>query len=222
MGNGCIDVEGQAASYPEIANHNTYGITSYPKEVEDMVKGNLTAPQVGCYDTLATCRALRAEGDPTSQGNNQTVNEACVAASSVCFGVVLDSYIAVTNVSALCAALVSRTWARLTITHNKRSQFDLTHLRVVSDVSNYYQGFFNQDWVQQDIGVRVNFTSNDYSYQVAMFSLTGDEVIQDKAPLENILKNGVGVALVYGDRDYQCNCMYCIAPSHSLNLAIIC
>lgn len=103
-----------------------------------------------------------------------------------------------------------RVWVRLTITHNKRSQFDLTHLRVVSDVSNYHQGFFNQDWVQQDMGVRVNFTSNDYSYQAAMFSLTGDEVIQDKAPLENILKNGVSVALVYGDRDYQCNCTCCI------------
>lgn len=59
------------------------------------------------------------------------------------------------------------------------------------------------------MGVRVNFTSNDYTYQAAMFSLTGDEIIQDKTPLENILSNGVSVALVYGDRDYQCNCMYC-------------
>lgn len=68
-----------------------------------MVRGNLTAPEVGCYDLLGTCRALRAEGDPTGQGNNQTVNEVCVAASSVCFGVVLEAYIAVTNVSAPCA-----------------------------------------------------------------------------------------------------------------------
>lgn len=102
IGNGCIDVEAQAASYPEMANHNTYGITSYPEEVEDMVLGNLTAPEVGCYDTLATCRALRAEGDPTGQGNNQTVNDACVGATAVCFGVVLDSYVTATNVSALC------------------------------------------------------------------------------------------------------------------------
>lgn len=99
VGNGCIDVEGQAASYPEMANNNTYGITSYPEEIEDMVRGNLTAPGVGCYDTLAACRALRAEGDPTGQGNNETVNEACVTASAICFGVVLDSYVTVTNVS---------------------------------------------------------------------------------------------------------------------------
>lgn len=94
------------------------------------------------------------------------------------------------------------------LSHNQRSQFDLTHLRIVSDVSNYYQGFFNQDWVQQDMGVRVNFTSNDYTYQAVMFGVTGDDVIQDKTPLENVLQNGVSVALVYGDRDYQCNCTY--------------
>ena len=73
-------------------------------------------------------------------------------------------------------------------------------------MSNYYQGFFNQRWVQEDLGVRVNFTSNDYSYQVAMFALTGDAMIQDKSLLENVLNNGVSLALVYGDRDYQCNC----------------
>ena len=73
-------------------------------------------------------------------------------------------------------------------------------------VPNYYNGFFNQAWVQQDLGVRVNFTSTDNSYQVAMFSLTGDPVIQDMSLLEHVISSGVNVALVYGDRDYQCNC----------------
>lgn len=73
-------------------------------------------------------------------------------------------------------------------------------------MSNYFAGFFNQRWVQEDLGVRVNFTSNDYSYQVAMFQLTADAMIQDKSLLENVLNSGVSVALVYGDRDYQCNC----------------
>lgn len=101
IGNGCIDTEAQASSYPNIAYNNTYGIESYPEEVYDLVVGNLTAPDVGCYDTIRQCRALRAEGDPTGQGTNQTVNEACQAASAVCFGVVLGSYVLTTNVSSL-------------------------------------------------------------------------------------------------------------------------
>lgn len=76
----------------------------------------------------------------------------------------------------------------------------------MSSVPNYYNGYFNQAWVQRDLGVRTNFTSNDYTYQVAMFELTGDPVIQDMSLLEHVIGSGINVALIYGDRDYQCNC----------------
>jgi hypothetical protein len=76
----------------------------------------------------------------------------------------------------------------------------------VSSVPNYYNGYFNQAWVQKDLGVRTNFTSNDYTYQLAMFELTGDPVIQDMSLLEHVISSGINVALIYGDRDYQCNC----------------
>lgn len=79
----------------------------------------------------------------------------------------------------------------------------------MGDEPIYFEGFFNQRWVQQDLGVRVNFTSTDYSYPAAVFGLTGAAMIQDKSLLENVLDNGVSVALVYGDRDYECNCEYC-------------
>jgi hypothetical protein len=39
-----------------------------------------------------------------------------------------------------------------------------------------------------------------------MFGLTGDAMIQDMSLLEKVLDRDIGVALVYGDRDYQCNC----------------
>lgn len=81
-----------------MAWNNTYGVQSYPEEVYDLVMGNLTAPEIGCYDRVKQCRKARAEGDPTSQGNNNTVNEACMAASTVCFDVVMGSYNAVSNV----------------------------------------------------------------------------------------------------------------------------
>lgn len=76
----------------------------------------------------------------------------------------------------------------------------------MSSVPNYYNGYFNQAWVQKDLGVRTNFTSNDYTYQLAMFELTGDPVIQDMSLLEHVISSGINVALIYGDRDYQCNC----------------
>lgn len=76
----------------------------------------------------------------------------------------------------------------------------------MSDVTNYYNGFFNQRWVQQDLGVRVNFTANDYKYQETMFTKTGNVMVQDISLLEHVLDKGVGVALVFGDRDYKCNC----------------
>lgn len=76
----------------------------------------------------------------------------------------------------------------------------------MSDVTNYFNGFFNQRWVQQDLGARVNFTANDYTYQETMFSKTGNVMVQDISLLEHVLDKGVGVALVFGDRDYKCNC----------------
>lgn len=38
------------------------------------------------------------------------------------------------------------------------------------------------------------------------FEATGDPVIVTKRDLESLLDSGVGVAMVYGDLDYRCNC----------------
>jgi hypothetical protein len=54
--------------------------------------------------------------------------------------------------------------------------------------------------------MRVNFTQVDNSIVTAMFAQTGDAMIQGMSLPEKIVSNNIDVALVYGDRDYECNC----------------
>ncbi|KAJ3533829.1 hypothetical protein NM208_g7804 [Fusarium decemcellulare] len=85
--------------------------------------------------------------------------------------------------------------------------FDLTYYNLTNEVSEWNVGYYNQDWVQRDLGVRVNWTVEDYTYQQSMFVGTADAMISDLTPLEHVLQRGINVAFVYGDRDYQCNWM---------------
>ncbi|PKK44312.1 hypothetical protein CI102_10895 [Trichoderma harzianum] len=57
LGNGCIDIRASAIGYPHQAYNNTYGIKAYGKDLYDQVMGNITAPEVGCYDLADQCRA---------------------------------------------------------------------------------------------------------------------------------------------------------------------
>jgi hypothetical protein len=79
--------------------NNTFGIQAYSPEVYKMAMGNLTAPEIGCTDLIKACREASAVGDPDSIGDNESVNELCVAASTVCFGIVQGAYTEVSNVS---------------------------------------------------------------------------------------------------------------------------
>jgi Serine carboxypeptidase len=66
--------------------------------------------------------------------------------------------------------------------------------------------FFNQPWVMEDLGVPLNFTSGSLVVQNNFILGTGDPFRQDVRHLETMLESGVKVAMVYGDRDYRCNC----------------
>jgi len=70
---------------------------------------------------------------------------------------------------------------------------------------NYYIGFLSQRWVQEALGVPLNYTQSNNAVNEA-FSNVGDIVrgglLQD---LGYILDSGIKVALVYGDRDFACN-----------------
>ena len=66
-------------------------------------------------------------------------------------------------------------------------------------------GFFNQHWVQKELGVPVNFTGNSLLAQNGILGLAGDlfrrEGMKD---VEYLLNSGVKVTLIYGDRDQRC------------------
>lgn len=94
-----VDTRAFAAGYIEFARNNTFGIEVYDEEVCDGLLEKLTAPGEGCYDLVDRCRLLVQEGDPERFGSNKTVNEACVAATDMCFGEIQGAYTAFTNVS---------------------------------------------------------------------------------------------------------------------------
>ena len=66
-------------------------------------------------------------------------------------------------------------------------------------------GFLSQSWVQEALGVPLNYSDAIQSV-FNSFSDIGDSprdgLLQDMAYL---LDSGIKVALVYGDRDYACN-----------------
>ena len=99
LGNACIDSLVQGPGFPDFAMNNTYGYQAYSEEVYEMAMGNLTAPETGCEDLIKKCREVAAANDPNSLGNDAEANEACTAATAVCFGVVQGAYTEVSNVS---------------------------------------------------------------------------------------------------------------------------
>lgn len=73
---------------------------------------------------------------------------------------------------------------------------------------SYHEAFFNQPWVQAELGVPVNFTMSNTAITNAFFVGTGDPMRVDISFLERVLESDVNVAMVYGDRDYRCNCEF--------------
>lgn len=70
----------------------------------------------------------------------------------------------------------------------------------------YHAAFYNQRWVQEDLGVPLNFTANSLLVSGLFVQATGDPMILGLDSLEKVLGKGTKVALIYGDRDYRCNC----------------
>ncbi|KAJ5592080.1 hypothetical protein N7537_008984, partial [Penicillium hordei] len=89
-----------------------------------------------------------------------------------------------------------------------RSFFDIAHRShfLTDPPLNTYLRYLKQAKVQQALGTPVNFT--DQAINVAhTFSLTGDNVRGEYvANLAQALDSGVRVSLIYGYRDYACNC----------------
>jgi carboxypeptidase D len=190
---GCIDLLSQGLSYPEFAYNNTYGIKAIDKEVyETTVKA--FNREGGCRDRVKSCRSRAAVTDPDGSGDDILANWVCDDAGDYCRNAVEQPY----------------------YSYSGRGVYDIAHFEPDPFPPNYFIGYLNQHWVQAALGVPVNFTVSAYSVFTA-FDSTGDYArggyLED---IGYLLDNGVKVALMYGDRDYICNCTSLFPSPHSI------
>ena len=183
--NGCIDVLTQALSFPTFAYNNTYGIQAINESLYLQAISDFYTPG-GCRDQIVTCQSLAAEYDPDFTGNNDTVNQACIIASICQNNLIEGGYV---NVSGL-------------------NYYDIAAPSADPFPPQYYVGYLAQAYVQQALGVPINFTESTNGVYYA-FNNVGDYARADirggyLQDLAYLLNNGVKVALMYGDRDYAC------------------
>ncbi|KAK2841544.1 hypothetical protein FQN49_006154 [Arthroderma sp. PD_2] len=180
--NGCVDLQTQWPSYPEIAFNNTYGIETVNSTIyESMIQG-LDRPD-GCGDKVDKCHALSAMYDPDNTAHNLTVNEICMDAEETCNMEVRYQY----------------------LDYSGRSYYDISQLNPNPFPPPFYMGWLNQPHVQAALGVPLNWTQSSSTVNQA-FHAVGDFPRPgwlDK--LKYLLESGIKVSLVYSDRDYACN-----------------
>lgn len=186
--NGCIDLLVGELSYPEMAYNNTYGIQAINETLYKQAVDNFNRPKTGCKDQILNCRSLADRLDPDAYGNNDEVNTACADATTYCENLVEGQY----------------------VNSSGRNYYDIAAIDPDPFPPEYYLGFLSRHWVQGALGVPINFTeSTDGVY--TGFQLTGDYARRDirggqLTDIAYLLDKGVKVALMYGDRDYACNC----------------
>lgn len=176
--NACVDMETQLPLYPEMAYNNTYGIKAI---TEEEYQASLDAwPQ--CKNLTRTCRSMAEEMDPQGWGNNTDVNDACYYAYDWCF------------------SKIQYPFERSRLYH-----FDIMETLPSAFPPKLAAGYLNDAEIQQALGVPLNFTGLSSAIAVG-FNISGDFVKgKNLAHLSDLLDDGVKVALVYGDADYQCN-----------------
>lgn len=74
--------------------NNTYGIKTIPEEAYAMAMGNLST----AYGLIDQCRSVVSELDPEGTGAVDEVNEACMAALQLGFGMIQGAYTELSNV----------------------------------------------------------------------------------------------------------------------------
>ncbi|KAM0284691.1 hypothetical protein ACHAQH_001845 [Verticillium albo-atrum] len=183
LGDGSTDIIAIGQSYPHMAFNNTYGIQAYSREVYDEAMATILEPETGCYALVNDCRSAARTGDPLSFGNNSEVNEICGGAMFTCFRKVQGAL----------------------TTFSERAAFDITMKTPSTFPDQYYIAYFNQPWVQEALGVPLNFTSSSSIIPETFLFGTGDTAIRELSSLEHVLESGVNVALYNGDRDYRCS-----------------
>ena len=95
------------------------------------------------------------------------------------------------------------------LTAGQRSAFDISHILPDPFPSGNISTYFNQRWIQEALGVPLNFSAFSNAVSETWFAgplATGDAASGNISNLKYLLANGVKVVMIYGDRDYRCNC----------------
>ncbi|KAI0997993.1 Carboxypeptidase S1 A [Podosphaera aphanis] len=179
--NGCVDDLIQAPYWPTMAVNNTYGLTSINPVRANLALGNFYAPG-GCKDSIQKCRATVDVQDPNGTGTVDSANAICSAAYSSCSEKVMDAYL-----------------------ESGRSVYDIAHTLPETFPPSSYLEYLNTAEFLAAIGSPVNFTQTNKQVINAFFT-TGDHERHALVPvISSLLKSGVRVGFIYGDRDYICN-----------------
>lgn len=196
-----MDLLEQELSYAEFAYNNTYGIQAINQTSYQTAIDNFNRPKTGCRDQIIKCQTLAARYDPLAMGANQTVNRICSIASQYCEDVVEGQY----------------------VINSDRDYNDITVRGPNLFPSPYHLGFLSQHWVQAALGVPVNYTQTKHDVYTT-FSETprakgGDFARNDirggqLADIASLLDQGVKVNLIFGDRDFTCNCITPLLSSY--------
>ncbi|KAF2687333.1 putative carboxypeptidase S1 [Lentithecium fluviatile CBS 122367] len=179
--NACIDSKIETPFYPEFAFNNTYGFRAITEDVYNDAQSNLTKDG-GCYYLIDQCRNLSIS-DPDNVGSNDTINAACALATQYCFQFVQGAFTETSD----------------------RNPFDISREKHSIFPPDYLIGYMNQDWVQRELGVPLNFSISATHIVNTFFDVTGDPFKVTIDTINHVAQGGIKVALVFGDRDYRCN-----------------
>jgi hypothetical protein len=179
--NGCVDDLVQGPYYPAMAVNNTYGLTAINPTRAALASGSFSAPN-GCRDQINQCRTAVASQDPDNSGDVSVVNGVCSNAYNFCNQNVVEPY-----------------------NDAGRSVYDIAHFIPDPFPPSTYLEYLNTPSVQSAIGTQLNFTQTNMQV-ISAFTSTGDYERQGLIPdIAALLRAGVRVGFIYGDRDYLCN-----------------
>jgi carboxypeptidase C (cathepsin A) len=179
--NGCVDDLIQAPFYPVMAVNNSYGLTAINPIRAQLAAASFGA-QGGCKDLIEQCRLAVDAQDPDHDGDVAEVNSICASAYNSCNTNVLQPYF-----------------------DAGRSVYDIGHYLPEPFPPSTYLEYLNTASTLQAIGSPVNFTQTNKQV-ISAFTATGDYERNALIPaISELLRSGIRVGFMYGDRDYICN-----------------